>query len=74
LFQSVYSTGDNFINKNLPRVKNFYNLYHPADLIAYRIEPLLKCRKEDPDPDHVLPPVLVPYYMNSGFNGTQKLI
>jgi hypothetical protein len=55
-------------------VKNFYNLYHPADLIAYRIEPLLKCRREDPDPDHVLPPVLVPYYMNSGFNGTQKLI
>ena len=47
LFQSVYSTSDNYIRKELPRVKHFYNLYHPADLIAYRIEPLLKINKSD---------------------------
>jgi len=40
LFKSVYSEED-YIRNELPRCKQIYNVYHPADLIAYRIEPLL---------------------------------
>jgi len=26
----------------LPTCENFYNIYHPSDLVAYRIEPIIK--------------------------------
>jgi hypothetical protein len=29
LFQSVYQTKDNYVRKYIPRVKNFFNIYHP---------------------------------------------
>jgi len=39
LFISIYNE-ENFIKEKLPTTKNFYNIFHPADFIAYRIEPL----------------------------------
>ena len=31
-----------YIRDKLPTVDNFYNVYHPSDLVAYRVEPLIK--------------------------------
>jgi hypothetical protein len=40
IFVSVYNE-ENFITKQgLPTTKGLYNIFHPQDLIAYRIEPL----------------------------------
>ena len=33
---------ENYIRSNLPTCENFYNVFHPSDLIANRIEPLIK--------------------------------
>ena len=33
---------ENYVRSNLPTCENFFNIYHPSDLIAYRIEPLIK--------------------------------
>ena len=41
IFVSTYFE-ENFIRSKLPTVHEFYNIYHPHDLIAYRIEPLMK--------------------------------
>ena len=42
LFVSVYNE-ENFLKKQgLPTTKGLYNLFHPQDLIAYRIEPLFQ--------------------------------
>ena len=40
LFTSAYSE-ESYVRNELPKCKKIYNVYHPADLIAYRIEPLL---------------------------------
>ncbi|KAM4590856.1 SEC23-interacting protein [Odontesthes bonariensis] len=39
----------------LPTCKGFFNIYHPLDPVAYRIEPLIM-------PDLDLKPVLIPHY------------
>ncbi len=70
LFTSVYSK-ENFIRSVIPRCKRIYNVYHPSDLIAFRIEPLIKNSVYDIDPEEIKPPVLVPCYWNTGFNQTQ---
>ena len=41
LFVSIYNR-ENYVRSKLPRCENFYNLYHPSDLIAYRLEPIIK--------------------------------
>ncbi|KAM6979643.1 triacylglycerol hydrolase DDHD2-like [Aplochiton taeniatus] len=41
-------------NYSLPTCKSFYNIYHPFDPVAYRIEPLV--------PGVQLAPVLIPHY------------
>ena len=43
LFVSVYNEDQHFINSQigLPTTKSLFNLFHPQDLIAYRIEPLI---------------------------------
>lgn len=41
MFCSVYSE-EAFVRSQLPTCKRFYNIYHPSDLVAYRIEPLIK--------------------------------
>jgi hypothetical protein len=43
-------------------------------MVAYRIEPIVKQDASDPDPEVIKPPVLVPRYLNSGFNSTQMFI
>jgi hypothetical protein len=40
MFLSVYYQED-FVVNQLPKCKKIYNVFHPSDLIAYRIEPLL---------------------------------
>ena len=74
LFQAVHNSEEDFVRPKPPRVNHFYNLYHPSDLIAYRIEPLIKEAAGDPEPNPVRPPVLVPHYLNSGFNPTQRFL
>lgn len=48
IFVSCYYEED-FIRSKLPTVQEFYNIYHPSDLIAYRIEPLIKSYSYDID-------------------------
>ena len=33
---------ETYIRSKLPTVDNFFNCYHPSDLIAYRVEPIIK--------------------------------
>ena len=33
---------ENYVRDKLPTVDSFYNLYHPSDMIAYRLEPLIR--------------------------------
>ncbi|KAJ0067250.1 hypothetical protein NL108_015123 [Boleophthalmus pectinirostris] len=42
-------------NYHLPTCKGFFNIYHPLDPVAYRIEPLII-------PDLELKPVLIPHH------------
>lgn len=72
LFTSVYSS-ENFIRATLPKCARFYNIYHPSDLIAYRVEPLLRRGDESQDPKSVELPVLVPCYWNMGLNSSQMI-
>ena len=48
LFVSVYSKED-FVRRNIPFCSNLFNIYHPADLIAYRVEPVIKNSSEEQD-------------------------
>ncbi|KAL2083637.1 hypothetical protein ACEWY4_021410 [Coilia grayii] len=43
-------------NYQLPTCKGFFNIYHPLDPVAYRIEPMIR-------PDLDLKPVLIPHHM-----------
>ena len=33
---------ENYIRDKLPTCENYYNVYHPSDCIAYRVEPLIR--------------------------------
>lgn len=82
LFVSLYNK-ENYVRSQLPTVDNFYNLYHPSDLVASRIEPIMKHHNETStshssaeellleNEEEVLPPVLVPCYWNKGMNYSQ---
>ena len=41
MFVSCYFE-ETYIRAQLPTVEHFFNVYHPSDLIAYRVEPLIK--------------------------------
>ena len=41
MFAAVYFE-ESFIRSNLPTVEEFFNVFHPSDLIANRLEPLVK--------------------------------
>lgn len=56
------------MRERLPTCKYYYNLFHPQDIIAYRIEPLFQV-KEGGFGLEKLPPVLLPYYKNNGYRG-----
>lgn len=47
LFAAVYNE-ESFIRSKLPTCQEFFNCFHPSDLIANRLEPLIK-RYEYPD-------------------------
>jgi len=47
MFGAVYFE-EPYIRSKLPTCDEFFNLFHPSDLIANRIEPLIK-RYEYPD-------------------------
>lgn len=47
MFGAVYFE-EPYIRSKLPTCEEFFNLFHPSDLIANRIEPLIK-RYEYPD-------------------------
>ena len=47
LFVSLYNEED-FVDEELPTCKYFYNIFHPQDIIAYRVEPLLYRKKKIP--------------------------
>jgi len=50
MFGAVYFE-EPFIRSKLPTVDEFYNVFHPSDLVANRLEPLIK-RYEYPDHRH----------------------
>lgn len=71
VFISVYNEED-FIKDKLPTCANFYNIFHPHDVVAYRVEPLFK----SPDSNlsyEKLPPVLLPYYKNNGYHALNSI-
>uniref|UniRef100_A0A8C1QSE0 DDHD domain containing 2 n=1 Tax=Cyprinus carpio TaxID=7962 RepID=A0A8C1QSE0_CYPCA len=43
-------------NYSFPTCKSFYNIFHPFDPVAYRIEPMIL------SPDMDLPPMLIPHH------------
>ncbi len=51
--RGVYNLSPDF---KLPTCKGFFNIFHPFDPIAYRIEPLIK-------PDIQVEPVLMPHHL-----------
>lgn len=68
MFVSVYQPLESKVPQKLPKCKQFYNIYHPCDLIACRIEPIMQNETD------ILPPVLVPCYWNSGLNKASKML
>lgn len=42
IFVSVYNEENFITQQKLQTVRGFYNVFHPQDLIAYRIEPLFE--------------------------------
>ncbi|KAK4884980.1 hypothetical protein RN001_001251 [Aquatica leii] len=46
---------------SLPTCRHFFNIFHPCDPIAYRVEPLINDKLEN------LPPYLIPYFDKSCF-------
>ncbi|XP_016121047.1 phospholipase DDHD2-like, partial [Sinocyclocheilus grahami] len=43
-------------NYSFPTCKSFYNIFHPFDPVAYRIEPIILSQDMD------LPPMLIPHH------------
>ena len=41
LFVTTYFE-ESFVRDRLPTCDDYYNLYHPSDCIAYRLEPLIR--------------------------------
>eukprot|EP00347_Sterkiella_histriomuscorum_P000884 403374154 len=66
LFISIYNE-ENFIKEKLPTCKHFFNIFHPSDFIAYRIEPLFLSNDAGGIKHEILPPVKLPYYKNNGY-------
>lgn len=51
-----YSNNSNGVfNSVTPQVNNYYNVFHPSDPVAYRVDPLAHCDAA------LLPPKLVPF-------------
>jgi hypothetical protein len=44
------------------------------DLVANRLEPLIKENDNCPDPEDIPPAILIPYYRNKGINSSQQLL
>ena len=42
-------------------IKGMFNIYHPHDLFAYRLEPVLSCMEK------VRKPIEIPFYKNDGY-------
>lgn len=40
-FVSLFND-ESYVRSSLPTCRNFYNIYHPLDFVAYRLEPLIK--------------------------------
>jgi hypothetical protein len=74
LFASVYQTEEPFVRAKLQNVGNIFNIYHPSDLIAYRIEPVIRNSKADDDPSHVSAPIVIPCHETLGLNQTQRFL
>lgn len=70
IFVSVYNEED-FIKQKFPTCDNFYNIYHPHDVIAYRVEPLFQV--EGGIALEKLPPVLLPYHRNNGYHALNQV-
>lgn len=66
LFVSIYNEED-FIKEKLPTTQHFYNIFHPQDFIAYRVEPLFKNIQSSDVKHEVQPAVKLPYYKNNGY-------
>ena len=47
MFAAVYFE-EPYVRSKLPTCDDFYNLFHPSDLVAFRVEPVIK-RVEYPD-------------------------
>ena len=73
LFASVYAK-ESYVRSSLTAVGKLYNIYHPSDLIAYRVEPVTKAKEDDLDPVFVDSPVLIPCHETAGLNQTQKFL
>lgn len=69
---------EQYVRDQLPTCENFWNIYHPSDLIAYRVEPVIRphpnLNEQDWEDKTVPPPVLVPCYWNKGMNYSQQLL
>mmetsp|Transcript_48414 Transcript_48414/g.35624 ORF Transcript_48414/g.35624 Transcript_48414/m.35624 type:complete len:158 (-) Transcript_48414:366-839(-) len=70
IFLSVYNEED-FIKHKLPTCDRFYNIYHPQDVIAYRIEPLFQ--EQGGIEFEKLPAVLLPYHKNNGYHALNQM-
>ncbi|XP_058805045.1 protein retinal degeneration B isoform X2 [Phymastichus coffea] len=57
-YRKISSTADKISNINRPCVNQVYNLFHPTDPVAARLEPLISARFS------LLPPVNVARYQN----------
>ena len=54
MFCAVYSE-ESFVRSQLPTCQNFFNVFHPSDLVAYRIEPLIKQYSYDSESPEIKP-------------------
>lgn len=74
MFCSVYSE-EAFVRSQLPTCANFYNLFHPSDLVAYRIEPLIRNYVYGGEERKVETPVVSPSgSVRDGDNSNRRLV
>merc|ERR1740121_3081238 len=65
-FVSIADEDHERIRLTLPKGLNTYNIFHPHDPIAFRLEPLQQAASE------VGPPETVPYYANNGIRPSKQ--
>merc|ERR1740121_314740 len=65
-FVSIADEDHERIRLTLPKGLNTYNIFHPHDPIAFRLEPLQQAARE------VGPPETVPYYANNGIRPSKQ--